>query len=74
MLERRGEQIGLLDYLELPGEAVYTHIEVVPFYRGRGLAEELTRVALADASAQGLRVRALCPYVAAYLRRHPQAA
>jgi predicted GNAT family acetyltransferase len=39
---------------------------------GRGIAAELTRVALETARAQGWRVEPLCPYVAAYINRHQE--
>jgi uncharacterized protein len=52
----------------------FTHTEVPPPLQGRGLAAALVREALAWAAAQGLLVRPLCSYVAAYLRRHPGAA
>ena len=51
----------------------FTHTEVPPSLQGRGLAAALVREALAWAAAHGLQVRPLCSYVAAYLRRHPEA-
>lgn len=49
-----------------------THTEVPPAAQGRGVAAALVQAALDWARAEGLRVRPLCSYVAAYLRRHPQ--
>jgi predicted GNAT family acetyltransferase len=39
---------------------------------GRGVAGALTRVALEWARAEGMRVDPVCPYVDAWLRRHPE--
>ncbi|MFY8123624.1 MAG: GNAT family N-acetyltransferase [Silanimonas sp.] len=39
---------------------------------GRGVAGALTRAALEWARAEGLRVDPVCPYVDAWLRRHPE--
>jgi predicted GNAT family acetyltransferase len=39
---------------------------------GRGVAGALTRTALEWARAEGLRVDPLCPYVDAWMRRHPE--
>jgi predicted GNAT family acetyltransferase len=39
---------------------------------GRGVAGALTRAALEWARAEGLRVDPLCPYVDAWMRRHPE--
>lgn len=48
-----------------------THTEVPRAYEGQGLAGHLVRALLDWARAEGLRVRPLCSYVAAYMRRHP---
>ena len=39
---------------------------------GRGVAGALTRAALEWASVEGWRVDPVCPYVDAWLRRHPE--
>ncbi|HNT40051.1 MAG TPA: GNAT family N-acetyltransferase [Rubrivivax sp.] len=49
-----------------------THTEVPSALEGRGIAAALVQAALDWARAQGLRVRPLCSYVVAYMRRHPQ--
>lgn len=57
------------------GQTVYfTHTEVPPALQGRGLAAHLVRAALAWARDERLAVQPRCSYVAAYLRRHPEAA
>jgi predicted GNAT family acetyltransferase len=50
---------------------LFTHTEVAPALTGRGIAATLVAAALDWARAQGLKVRPLCSYVAAYMRRHP---
>ena len=54
------------------GVVLFTHTEVPPALQGRGIAAALVRAALGWARAQGLAVRPLCSYVAAYMRRHPE--
>ena len=54
------------------GVMAITHTEVAPELEGQGLAGELVRAALAYARANGLKVRPLCSYVQAYMRRHPE--
>jgi predicted GNAT family acetyltransferase len=49
-----------------------THTEVPPAHEGQGLAAVVVQATLDWARAQGLRVRPLCSYVAAYMRRHPE--
>jgi len=48
------------------------HTEVPPSGQGQGVGDALVRAALAYAREQGLRVIATCPYVQAWLRRHPE--
>jgi predicted GNAT family acetyltransferase len=47
--------------------------EVPPSGQGRGIGDALIRAALAYAREQGMRVMATCPYVQAWLRKHPEA-
>ena len=58
--ERRGERI------------VYLHTEVPDALEGRGIASALARTALEDARARHLTVVPYCPFVRAYLQRHPE--
>ena len=54
------------------GTIVFTHTGVPPELEGRGLGSLLVRAGLDYARAQGLKVVPLCPFVGAYLRRHPE--
>jgi predicted GNAT family acetyltransferase len=45
--------------------------EVPPTGRGKGVGDALVRAALRYARERGARVMATCPYVRAWLRRHP---
>lgn len=47
------------------------HTGVPRALEGRGIAAALVQHALAEARAQGWRVRPVCSYVRAYMRRHP---
>jgi predicted GNAT family acetyltransferase len=47
------------------------HTEVPRSGQGKGVGDALIRAALAHARERGLRVMATCPYVQAWLRRHP---
>ncbi|MBL9214875.1 MAG: N-acetyltransferase [Opitutaceae bacterium] len=56
---------------ELDGpRMVFTHTVVPPELRGRGIAEQLVRRALADARLAGRRVVPACSYVAKFIERH----
>ena len=48
----------------------FTHTEVPEEAREQGVGSALARTALDYAEAHGLRVRPLCPFVAAFIREH----
>src|SRR6266540_886414 len=49
----------------------FIHTEVPHELEGQGAASKLVRAALDDARAQHLAVVPFCPFVAGYIRRHP---
>ncbi len=67
-----GELAGVLEYIVKRGRIALVHTEVAPTHEGRGIASQLARFALDDARRRGLRVIPICPYVRAYLERHPE--
>ena len=64
-------QSAFLNYRRTPDELILVHTEVPPPLRGQHLAEALVKAALAAARTEGLRIVAVCPFVKAYLRKHP---
>ena len=52
----------------------FRHTEVPKALEGRGIGSALVRGALALAKAEGLTIKARCPFVAAYIKKHPEAA
>lgn len=48
------------------------HTDVDPVLEGHGIGEALVESALRDLRVRGLRVEPLCPFVDAYMRRHPE--
>jgi uncharacterized protein len=64
-------QTAVLNYERLPRSLVLVHTEVPPAVRGRHLADALAKAAIDAAHAEGLQVVAVCPFVKAYLRKHP---
>lgn len=62
--------IGVNDYQLVDGVYALTHVEVDPDHRGGGMAARLVGASLDDIRAEGARVTPLCPYAAAFLKRH----
>ena len=65
-------QTAVLIYERTARSLVLVHTEVPPALRGRHLADALAEAAIASAHAEGLQVVAVCQFVKAYLRKHPE--
>lgn len=62
-----------ITYREVDGRILdLNHTFVPPALRGGGIASQLTAHALRFARAEGRRVVPSCPFVAAYVQRHPE--
>jgi uncharacterized protein len=61
-----------LVYRLKPGKIALVHTGVPPELEGRGFAKELAVAGLEYARQQGLKVIPLCPFVASYVKRHPE--
>jgi len=70
---RDGERmIGEAAYRRRNGRIAFIHTEVDEALEGRGLGSALVATALDDARREGLEVVPLCPFVAAFIERHPE--
>ncbi len=69
---RDGAMLGHADYSLSPGVVVLTHTEVDDDLEGEGVGSRLVAGALDDVRARGLGVVARCPFVRAYVERHPE--
>lgn len=67
-----GTEVGAAYVRELEGRVVFTHTEVDEDVEGHGIGSTLVRFALDDVRSRGVRGVAQCPFVAAYVRRHPE--
>ena len=58
---------------EIDGAVItFTHTIVPPSLQGMGVGSRLILGALTDARSRGLKVRPQCPFVAAYIAKHPE--
>ena len=67
-----GDQIAMVKYILGSSEIIFTHTEVPEAFEGQGVASKIAKVAVEYAKAQGLRIRPMCPYMSAYIQRHPE--
>ncbi|WP_433538172.1 GNAT family N-acetyltransferase [Micromonospora sp. CA-249363] len=51
---------------------VFTHTEVDPGFQGKGVGSTLIRATLDQVRARGGRVVPQCPFVAAFIDKHPE--
>jgi predicted GNAT family acetyltransferase len=66
-----GKLAGFVDY-RLRGEVIsLVHTEVEPAFQGAHLATHLARFSLDDARKRGLAVLPYCPYINAWIKKHP---
>lgn len=69
-----GQMAGFSEYLDTRADGtpqrILYHTEIGDDFGGQGLASTLTREAIGQAVAEGLRVVPMCPYVAKWVERH----
>ncbi|MBD5785865.1 N-acetyltransferase [Cellulosimicrobium terreum] len=66
-----GGVAGFAAYVRQPGTVVFTHTEVDPAYEGQGVGSALVAGALDQVRAAGEVIVPLCPFVKAWVGRHP---
>jgi uncharacterized protein len=67
-----GKPAGFLTYRRVPDRTVLVHTEVDDRFAGRGVGSALVRAALDGERALGRKIEPRCPFVAAFIRRHPE--
>lgn len=67
-----GRQVGFIIFQTQGDIVVLPHTEVDPSVEGRGIGSGLTRFALDDVRERGQYVVPQCPFVAAWIGRHPE--
>lgn len=66
-----GEGVATVTYRLAPGRITFIHTRVPEALSGGGIASRMARYVLDDARRRSLEVVPICPYVAAFIRRHP---
>jgi predicted GNAT family acetyltransferase len=60
------------DLDEAANTITFVHTEVDPAFEGQGIGSKLAAGALDDVRGRGLRVIAVCPFIAGYIERNPE--
>lgn len=60
------------EYRLKPGQIVLPHTVVPPAFEGKGVAGALARHAFGYARAEGLKVVPTCPFMSAWVKKHPE--
>jgi predicted GNAT family acetyltransferase len=63
---------GYAEYRLGRGGITFTHTVVEDAFEGKGIGSKLAAAALDAARERNLPVTPLCPFIAAYIRRHPE--
>lgn len=71
-LNEKGEQIAEMQIGISGNDLTVYHTEVSPKHEGEGLAKKLLTAMVDYARKNKLKVIALCPYVHAQFKRHPE--
>ncbi|WP_277207376.1 GNAT family N-acetyltransferase [Isoptericola croceus] len=66
-----GTEAGGAYYRRRDGVVTFTHTKVSPEFEGQGVGSTLARGALDDVRGRGEQVVARCPFIKAYIERHP---
>jgi len=70
-LEINGK-LSVVEYQQVDDETLaLTHTEVDPSLEGQGVGSHLVKGVLEYAERNNLKIVSLCPFVTAYLKRHP---
>lgn len=65
-------EIARLDYKFYQGDLVLMHTFAPPVARGKGISSALAKFALDYAIEHKLKVKVYCPFVKAFLEKHPE--
>jgi predicted GNAT family acetyltransferase len=72
VIEYDGERAGKAEYRDIDGRRVFTHTEIDDRFSGDGLGSKLVRFALDDMRNSETSIVPLCPFFAAYIKRHQE--
>ena len=67
-----GDQVAKIEYIKAKDKIYLTHTEVPVALEGNGIGSQLVHMALQDIEQKDLTLIPLCPFVAGYIKNHPE--
>jgi predicted GNAT family acetyltransferase len=67
-----GDEVAFTEYRLMKSGILFPHTEVPPAFEGKGVGAALVRAGMAFARERGELVIPVCPFVSAYIVRHPE--
>jgi predicted GNAT family acetyltransferase len=67
-----GDAVAFTEYRLRDGVIILPHTEVPDAFAGKGVGGQLAKAVLGYAREQGLEVVPTCPFLAAYITKHPE--
>lgn len=69
---RIGDEVAFAEYRLVDHGIILPHTVVPESFEGKGVGSALAKAALGYAREHGLQVIPLCPFMAGYIRKHPE--
>ncbi len=66
------ELVPKIEYIKKNNRIFLTHTEVPKALEGKGIGSQLVKKVLEDIKTKDLTLIPLCPFVAMYIKRHPE--
>lgn len=67
-----GSHMAIAEYTITSDAIMFRHTEVPAALEGRGIGSALVKAGLQAARDRGLKVIPVCPFVSAYMKKHPE--
>jgi uncharacterized protein len=67
-----GDSLAIAEYNLPKGMIMFTHTEVPKQHEGKGIGSALIKAGLSAARERGLKVIPICPFFAAYMKKHAE--
>jgi predicted GNAT family acetyltransferase len=65
-------KLALIEYIRAEDKIYLTHTEVPSELEGKGIASSMAKQVLQQIKDEDLKLVPLCPFIASYVKRHPE--